>query len=286
MYEEIRPLLDLFRDFSLKKAVAVADILLVAFLLYKLFTLIRGARASRILLGIAIFVATLFISKALQLQSLYWLLDKATLLGPVALVILLLPELRQAIEGFGRVGVWTQWFVNSKEAAHKIQATTIEELVGAVSELAARKIGALIVLERHSPMDDVIENGVQIGAKVSKPLLVSIFYGSNPLHDGAVVIRGDEIISAASRLPLSEARLDPTVHMRHRAAVGVAELYDCIPIVVSEERGTVSVVLEGRLKKLDEPSELRELLNKEWRQVKGGERTKLALFRSRTGTNG
>lgn len=235
-------------------------------------------------MGIGIFVALLFLSKTLQLNSLYWVLDKATILGPVALVILLLPELRQAIEGFGRVGVWTQWLTNPRDVADKIQARTVEEIVAGVSEMSTRHIGAILVLERQAVLEEVVENGVTLGANVSAPLIVSIFYSNNPLHDGAVIVRGDTLVAAACRLPLSESRLDPKVHMRHRAAVGITEMYDCLAIVVSEERGTISVAIEGNLQVVDGASGLRDVLNSEWRRVKEAQKPRLVLFKGRTGS--
>lgn len=266
MNETIKPLLDLFREFSWRSVVSALDILLVAYLIYRVLTLIRGTRALRILAGIGIFVLLLFVSRWLQLNTLYWLLDKATILGPVALVILLLPELRQTVEGFGQLGVWTQRLVGSDVT--DMQAQTVEQIVAAAAEMSAARIGSLIVIERANPLDDVASSGVAIGAKVSTPLLVSIFYEGNPLHDGAAVIRGDVIVAAACRLPLTEnPRIDPTLHMRHRAGIGIAEQVDCLVVIVSEERGTISVVSDGRLRRMAGHVELREVLNRELRQV-------------------
>jgi diadenylate cyclase len=125
-----------------------------------------------------------------------------------------------------------------------------------------------MVIEQASPMIDVVSSGVPLNANLSTPLLVSIFYEGNPLHDGATVIKGDEIIAAACRLPLSEnARLDPALHMRHRAGIGVSEQHDCLVIIVSEERGTISVVKDGHLRRMAGHVELREVLNRELRLV-------------------
>lgn len=245
--------------------VNVLDVLLVTYLVYRLLLLVRGTRAWRILGGIVIFLLVLTISDALHLNTLHWLLDKATPLGPVALVILLLPELRQAIEQLGRVGFWPQKLGGVEERA---DARTIEEIVAATAELAAQRVGALIVVEKGSPMEEIAANGVMLNARISASLLGSIFFGKNPLHDGAVLVRGDNLVAAACRLPLSEsARLDQTVHMRHRAAVGVTEGIDCVAVVVSEERGTISVATEGRLLKLSGPGELRDILNAELRNI-------------------
>lgn len=266
MNDTLKPLFDLFREFSWRTAVSILDILLVTFLIYRLLKLIRGARALRILAGIGAFVILLFLSRWLQLNTLYWLLDKATLLGPVALAILLLPELRQAIEGFGQLGLWTQRLVGAE--ASDVQAHTVEQIVAAAAEMSAARIGSLMVIERANPLVDIIASGVEIGALVSTPLLVSVFYEGSPLHDGATVIRGDTIVAAACRLPLSEnPRLDPALHMRHRAGIGVSESFDCIVVIISEERGTISVVSDGRLRRMAGHVELREVLNRELRHV-------------------
>lgn len=243
------------------------DILVVTYILYRLFMLIRGSRAWRIVIGIVGFVLLLFMSGKLELIALNWLLDKATILGPVALVILFLPELRQAIEGLGRLRLGKlQLTPKFSSADIKTDARTIEELVAAVSELASESTGSLIVIERGAPLDEIANNGVVVNARVSAPLIGSIFYEGNPLHDGAVIIRGDTIVSAACRLPLSDSnRLSQNVHMRHRAGLGVTEQLDCIAIIVSEERATISYAKEGRLRKLSNAHELRDFLNRELR---------------------
>lgn len=254
----------LFKSDPLRNAV---DILIVTYILYRLFMLIRGSRAWRIVLGIVGFVLLLFVSGKLELNALNWLLDKATILGPVALVILFLPELRQAIEGLGRLRLGKlQISPKFNNTNLKTEARTIEELVAAVAELASESTGALIVIERGAPLDEIAGNGVIVNARVSAPLLGSIFYEGNPLHDGAVIIRGDMIVSAACRLPLSDSnRLSQNVHMRHRAGLGVTEQLDCIAIIVSEERATISYAKEGRLRKLSNSQELRAFLNRELR---------------------
>ena len=244
--------------------IAVVDILLVAYLVYRLLMLVRGTRAWRILVGIGIFVVLLGLSDRLGFITLHWVLASATPLGPVALVILLLPELRQAIEGLGKLDRWTQRLASPLEV--RAEARTVEEIVAAAAELAAGRVGALIVLEKAAPLDEIASNGVALSASVSAPLLGAIFYEGNPLHDGAVVIRGDTILAAACRLPLSEStRIDQSVHMRHRAAVGATEATDAICIAISEERGTISVAADGRLRRLSGHLELRDFLNHELR---------------------
>jgi diadenylate cyclase len=214
--------------------------------------------------GIGIFVFFLGVSERLGLTTLHWVLAQAVPLGPVALVILLLPEMRQAIEGLGKLDRWTQRLASPAET--RAEARTVEEIVAATAELAAGRVGALIVIEKAAPLDEIASNGVSLTAAVSAPLLGAIFYEGNPLHDGAVVIRDDAILAAACRLPLSEStRIDQSVHVRHRAAVGITEATDAICIAVSEERGTISVAMEGRLRRLSGHLELRDLLNRELR---------------------
>lgn len=245
---------------SADNLVHVIDILLVSYLLYRLFMLVRSTRAWRILTGIIIFVALLFLSDFLQLRTLHWLLEKATLLGPVALAILFLPELRQALEGFAKIRLISDGALG--RVSPIAEARTIEEIVGAATELAASRIGMLIVIELRDALDEVAANGVNIDAEVSAALLGSIFYTNNPLHDGAVVIRGNRVRAAACRLPLSEATyVDKHVHMRHRAGLGISEQTDALAVMVSEERGTISIAREGSLTKLNDPNELRTILN-------------------------
>lgn len=255
------------REPSVDNLVRVVDILLVTYLLYRLLLLVRSTRAWRILVGIVIFVLALLLSDLLGLRTLHWVLERATVLAPVALVILLLPELRQALEGFARLALWPERLALGES---RTAARTVEEVVAAVAEMAAERVGAIIVLERGTQLGDVSGNGVELNAEVSAPLLMSVFFNGNPLHDGAAIIRGDRVVAAACRLPLSEsARLGPEAHMRHRAALGISEQSDCVAVVVSEERGTISVARGGELKRLSDHMALRDLLNQEMRGGSG-----------------
>ncbi len=220
--------------------------------------------------GILIFIVALVASSAFGMESLHWVLDKATLLAPVALVILLLPELRQTLEGFGKLRIWTQI-----AGERSIEPGTIEEIVKAVSYFRGQRIGALIVIELGPPLDSIVSNGIHIDAEVSAPLLESIFYEGNPLHDGAVVIRGDVLVAAACRLPLSDnPRVDAMLHMRHRAALGITEEMDCLAVVVSEERGSIGLARDGHLTIIESPSDLRELLTANLRPESNGKNRK------------
>lgn len=235
------------------------DIAIVAFLIYRLLLLVRGTRAWQIFAGLVVFLALLALSSELKLVSLNWILERMTLLGPVALVILFLPELRHGLEGLGKFGLFGVQRIVAKEVP--TYASTIDEIVRAVSQLARDRVGALVVIDRSLALDDIADTGQHLDAKVSAPLLQSLFHDGNPLHDGAAILRGDRVLSAGCRLPLSDSRtIDRRVHMRHRAAVGVTENSDCIAIAVSEERGTVSVAQNGFLKTLAAPIDLSEFL--------------------------
>ncbi len=250
-----------------KILVNVVDILLVAYLIYRLLMLVRGTQAWRIFAGIGTFLVVFWLSGRLGFYTLYWLLEKAIYLGPTALVLLFFPELRAAIEGLAPNSAFFQKLVPNKDE-ERMEARTVEEIVAAIAELSSESVGALIVVEKVAMLDDIASNGVQLNARVSAALLESIFFENNPLHDGAVIMRGDSILAAACRLPLSESKtIDPHVHMRHRAAVGVTEVYDCLALVVSEERGTISIASEGKLKRLSGHAELRTILNRELRSI-------------------
>ena len=238
---------------------ALLDILIVAFIIYRLLMMVRGSRGWRILLGLLVFAALMFLSDQLGLATLYWILEKAALLGPVALAILFLPELRQALEGLTKL-TWVPDTIIEAGHEKNLDRASVEEVVGAVAEMARDRVGAIIVIETGGHLDEIASTGVMLNAKITTSLLGSIFYGQNPLHDGAVIVRGNNILAAACRLPLSESRIERNLHMRHRAALGVTEQNDVIAIVVSEEKGSIRVASEGKLQTIESSTALREFL--------------------------
>lgn len=240
----------------------IVDVALVSYLVYRLLLMVRGSRAWRIIGGVVIYLVLWFITDVMELRTIHFLLEKGLVLGPVALVILLLPELRAAIEGFGKLGFWPERLGGGEE---DVSAKVIDEIVDAVADLSTTQTGALIVIERSRHMPEIEASGVPLHANVSTTLLESLFYGANPLHDGAVMIRGNSIVAAACQLPLSDSPLRPHMHMRHRAAVGATESTDAISIIVSEERGSISVAMDGRIREDVSPAQLRELLSQQLR---------------------
>lgn len=269
---------DLFAP-GLQGVVNIVDILLVTYLVYRLLKLVRGTRVWRVVLGIGVFIAVLGLSDFLGFKTLHWILEQGTLLGPVALVILFLPELRQALEGFARFGIWGGKFMGNETS---LGGDTLQEIVSAVAEMAEQRTGALIILERGANLDAIAENGVPVRAQVTAALLGAIFNEGSPLHDGATLIRHGQIIAAACRLPLSESvTIDSHYHMRHRAGVGITEEADCVAIIVSEERGHVTVAIDGKLIPMPTGKDLRELLNQE---LRGGlSKSKIRRKRERRG---
>ncbi|MFW5697893.1 MAG: diadenylate cyclase CdaA [Fimbriimonadaceae bacterium] len=259
-----------------------ADIFLVAWLNYRILKLIRGTRAWRVLGGVMVFLAALFLSDLAGLRTLNWILTQATTLAPVALVLLLLPELRQALEGFSRIGLWPERLPVGSES--QLGARTLEEIADAVDNMAEQRIGALLVLERATRLDHIAENGVDVDSKVNAQVLESIFYEGNPLHDGATLIRNDRIVAASCRLPMSEnPAIASHLHMRHRAGVGMSEQADCVVIMVSEERGKVSLALKGEITPIRGRKELREALNREMRGMKSKKKSRRRRSRSAEG---
>jgi diadenylate cyclase len=229
----------------------ILDVFLVAFVVYYLMMLSKRTRAWQIIWGLVVFLLLVFLTDRLRLHTLNYLLEKFIPLGPVAIVILFYPELRQALENMGRVAGWGRGLA---AMAKEDVSSLIQVVVRATCRMSEHHIGALIVIEREVGLDDIAATGTRLNAAVSEELVGSIFNPGSPLHDGAVIIRGTRIIAAGCILPLSEsAHVGTMVHTRHKAALGVAEESDAAVVVVSEETGTISLALEGKLHRgLDE----------------------------------
>ena len=239
--------------------VGLLDISLVAYLLYRLLLLARGTRALQIMGGLGTLFLALFVSRKLGLYTLNWLLNLVVPLGPVAIVILFYPELRHALEEFGP-RFWRQGlsFLSREDLSEVITSVT-----AAVVSLSAKKVGALIVFERQTGLDEVVSSGVTLDAAVSVDLLETVFYNGTALHDGAVVIRNGRIIAAGCVLPLTDRpQINAAVHTRHKAALGMSDNSDAVVVVVSEETGTISLAVEGKLLRGQSADSLRERLNK------------------------
>ncbi len=239
-------------------ALNLIDILLVAFVLYRLLTLIRGTRAVQLLKGVIIILTATAISSVFNLTALNWLLNKIITIGLFAIPVVFQPELRRALEQLGRGGFFSFSFGSAGGAELE---QTIAEVTKATQVLGKSRIGALIVIERETGLSEYIETGTLVEGLISSELLINTFIPNTPLHDGAVIIRGNRVVSAGCFLPLTDNRnLDKKLGTRHRAAVGITEQSDCVAVVVSEETGKVSLAVDGVLTIGLEESALYELL--------------------------
>jgi diadenylate cyclase len=232
---------DLIHAFRLRDAL---DIGIVAFVIYRIFHMFKGTLAVQMLVGVGLLVGASVVSRKGELYTVNWILGNFWSFWVLAVVILFQPELRRALAQVGHTGFLRNLFaVGSAERSH-----VVDEVVRGVESLASRRIGALIVLERGTGLRHYAELGVAIDARLTADLLATIFLPYSPLHDGAVFIQDGRIAAAGCFLPLSRnAGLDRTLGTRHRAALGITEETDAVAITVSEETGSVSLAVAGRM---------------------------------------
>ena len=238
----------------------ILDIIIVAFIFYKILEFIKETRAQQLLKGLLVIVVAFFLSDLFNLYALKWLLRGTMKVGAIALVVVFQPELRRALEYVGRSKIVKAPFGQlDKEKAKAIT----DEFVKAVSACSSTKTGALIILERETSLTEIAESGTEINADISAQLLMNIFYEGAPLHDGAVIIRGDRIFAASCVLPLTNNKdLNKSLGTRHRAGIGVTEHSDAIALIVSEETGIISMAVDGKLTRfLDAKKIEKTLLN-------------------------
>lgn len=237
----------------------LVDILIVAVIIYELLLLTRHTRGSALLKGLFLLLMIALMSNLLGLVSLNWLLTAILQNGAVVLVVLFQPEFRKALERMGRSKVFQK---GTKKSLNEERDLIISEIIQTIMDLSKRRVGALIVFEQQTGLQDVVETGTRLNAEISAPLLENIFEPNTPLHDGAVVIRDNEVMAAACILPLAEASgVSRELGTRHRAAVGITENTDAIVLVVSEETGIVSLARDGQLTRPLTVKSLEEILN-------------------------
>jgi len=236
----------------------VIDIVIVAVVVYKLFTLIKETRAEQLTKGIIMLLILAKLTEWAQLYTINWILNNAMTVGTLAILIVFQPELRRGLEYIGRSSFLTKSFLEIRgESLSKI----VEELVDAVASLSRQKIGALIVIERQTGLNEVAETGTLIEGEVTSDLLINIFIPNTPLHDGAVIIKDDKIKAAGCFLPLTDnTGISKELGTRHRAALGISERSDSISIVVSEETGGISIAESGAISRYVDIKTLRQIL--------------------------
>ncbi|GAA0086624.1 diadenylate cyclase CdaA [Clostridium sp. CTA-7] len=238
---------------------AVLDIIVVAYIFYKGYILIKETRAEQLLKGIILMIALIPISYILKLEMLNFILNKTLTIGLLSVVIIFQPEIRRALEHIGR---------SAFEEIHNIQDEekrdiTVNEIINAINNLAESKTGALIVIEQATRLGEILNSGTILDAKVSSNLLENIFVVNTPLHDGATIIRKDRILASGCVLPLTNNNtINKKLGTRHRAAIGLSEVSDSMVLVVSEETGIVSLAINGRLTRNYDKEKLRVILLK------------------------
>lgn len=236
----------------------ILDILIVALLIYGFYVFLKETRAMRILYGIIILVILFFFSQALNLVAVNYILKALTTMFVVAIPIVFQPELRSLLERLGRADIVSDFKKLNKDEISQI----ISEIISAVTVLSQKKIGALIVISQKTGLKSEISTGTRIDSRISKDLILTIFQPKSPLHDGAIIIKGNKIIAAGTTLPLTDNKFD--FHMggtRHRAGLGITEQSDAIVVIVSEEKGTISLASRGILNQDIDIKKLRKSLD-------------------------
>ena len=227
----------------------VFEIIILAFLLYQVMKWMKNTRAWSVVKGLAVILVFMAIAEILDMTTIIWIGKSLFTLGAVAIIVALQPEIRRLIEDLGKNNLLTTLILlGDKQNEGRFSDKTINEIISASFEMGRSKTGALIVIEVNSPLEEYERTGITVDGLVSSQLLVNIFEHNTPLHDGAVIIRGDRVQSATCYLPLSDNRsLSKELGTRHRAGVGISEVTDALVIIVSEETGKVSVAQNGEL---------------------------------------
>ncbi len=237
------------------------DIIVVAFLIYKLLPLIRTPQVMRLARTVLAVVVLAWLTDAMKMHTLSWILNEFLAIGLLAFVVLFQPELRRMLDHLGSVKVGSLF--GASKPVQEMEGV-ISQTVQACEIMSQEKVGALIVFAREQRLDEYFKTGTQIDGQVSEQLLRNIFFKNSPLHDGAVIIRDGRVAAAGCVLPLSENyRLSADLGTRHRAGVGMSEASDAVVVIISEENGTISVAMGGMLKRHLAPQTLEKLLRKE-----------------------
>jgi diadenylate cyclase len=260
--------------------VDIIEILIISFLFYHILLWIKTTRAWNLFKGIIVVLVFVLIAVIFQMNTIIWLAENTLNVGLIALVIIFQPELRNALENLGGKNVFGGLFSINKEEGNKFSDRTVEELIKASYAMGRVKTGALIVVEDGIALNEYIRTGIDVDALVTSQLLINIFEKNTPLHDGAVIVRGNRVVSATCYLPLSDSMtLSKDLGTRHRAAVGISEVSDSLTIVVSEETGKVSLAVRGQIYHDVDAMFLREKL--QYLQNHNHEATKLELLKRR-----
>lgn len=240
---------------------SLLDIAIVAYVFYRILRLITGTRAEQLLKGLLLLLVFSVLASILKLDMVNWLVEKLWILFAITLPIVFQPELRRLLEQIGRGSFFSSRRFNMEVQEYE---RVLKEITDAVAVLSRNKIGALIILTRETGIAEHMESGIELDAIITSSLLINIFVPNSPLHDGALVINGGRIEKAACFLPLSDNPfLEKDLGTRHRAGLGITEVSDAIAIIVSEETGSVSVAIEGKLQRYLDAQSMKDFLERE-----------------------
>ena len=252
----------------------IVEILILTFLIYHILLWIKNTRAWSLLKGLLVVGEFVALAALFNMSTILWIVQHVTGLAVTAIVILLQPELRSAMEELGQTNILSSLFNldNQRTPEGRFSDQTITEIIRATMQMSRVRTGALIVIEQTTPLHEYARTGIDMDALVTSQLLINIFEKNTPLHDGAVIIRKNRVVAATCYLPLSENRMDKNLGTRHRAAVGISEVTDSLTIIVSEETGGISLAYRGSLTQGVSEEYLREMLvtvqNKEIQEEK------------------
>ena len=252
----------------------IVEILILTFLIYHILLWIKNTRAWSLLKGLLVVGVFVALAAVFNMSTILWIVQHVTGLAVTAIVILLQPELRSAMEELGQTNILSSLFNldNQRTPEGRFSDQTITEIIRATMQMSRVRTGALIVIEQTTPLHEYARTGIDMDALVTSQLLINIFEKNTPLHDGAVIIRKNRVVAATCYLPLSENRMDKNLGTRHRAAVGISEVTDSLTIIVSEETGGISLAYRGSLTQGVSEEYLREMLvtvqNKEIQEEK------------------
>ncbi len=252
------------RYLSLIRVADVVDVAIIAFLVYKILGVVHSTRAENILKGIVVFLLVLWLSTALELRAVSYILSHVAELGILALIVLFQPEIRQLLEKLGSRNIRGIFRTLQPKQIQGEMEKAIEQTVIACSEMSKAKTGALMVFEREISLNEMLRSGTAFDAELNSELVKNIFFINAPMHDGAMIVRNGRIVGAGCMLPLSRnVNLSRDLGMRHRAGIGMSENSDAVVVIVSEETGSISVAVGGMLKRHLMPETLGKLLRNE-----------------------
>lgn len=253
------------------------EILIISFLIYEILIWVQNTRAWVLLKGGLVIILFYLAASLLRLSTITWMINHMGQLALIALIIIFQPELRKALEQLGSKNILTEFFPSEDiRALEGYTDKTVNEIVRATFEMSKVKTGALIVIERETSLQEIERTGIEVDGIVTSQLLINIFEHNTPLHDGAVVIRGNRITAATCYLPLSDnLSISKDLGTRHRAALGISESSDSLTVVVSEETGRVTLAQEGKLARITDPDALRQALTIESKEELGSGRFRI-----------